>query len=126
MAEKQKIIPRKESLKERALQIFNLRYLSEPDLKSSYKRRIFEYHPEKHPDIDDPKKLEEYEKKTKVINQAHDLLIDFLNGVKIDLNNYRLLEDTDLVQSLLPKEVAAYPLGETHIESWKRRYGDII
>jgi len=43
------IVTREDSLKERALEILNLRYPIESDIKSSYKKRIFENHPDRHP-----------------------------------------------------------------------------
>jgi hypothetical protein len=79
------IVTREDSLKERALQILNLRYPIESDIKSSYKRRIFEYHPDMHPETkDNPNKVAEYENRIKVINQSYELLRDILCGVQID------------------------------------------
>jgi hypothetical protein len=69
------ITTREDSLKERALQILNLRYPIEPDIKSSYKSRIFECHPDRHPEAkENSAKLLEYENKIKVINQAYELV----------------------------------------------------
>jgi hypothetical protein len=121
------IVTREDSLKERALQILNLKYPIEADIKSSYKRRIFEYHPDRHPEIRaNSDELSECEKKIKVINQSYELLLDALKSVKIDLNKYSLLEDADLVQSLLPKNVKPTPLGKTEQEIWMERYGDLM
>ena len=116
-----------ESLKERALQILNLRYLLESDIKSSYKRRVLEYHPDRHPETkDNPDKLVEYENRIKVINQSYELLLDVLGGLQIDRSEYCLLEDTALVQSLLPENVKPIPLGKTKQELWVEKYGDLI
>lgn len=118
---------RENSLKERALQILNLRYPIESDIKSSYRRRIFEYHPDRHPeDKHNLDKMEDYETRIKVINQSYELLLDLLHGIKIDRSNYFLLEDTDLVQLMLPQNVKPIPLGKTEIELWKERYEDMI
>ena len=117
------IVTREDSLKARALQILNLRYLVEPDIKVSYRRRIFEYHPDKHPGAkDNPDKLEEFQNKIKVINQSCELLLDVLCGVQIDLSKYFLLEDTGLVQSVLPQNVKPVPLGKTELELWKEKF----
>ena len=119
------IITREDSLKERALQILNLRYLIESDIKSSYKRRIFEYHPDRHSEAKgDPDKWVKYENKIKVINQSYELLLNILYGIRINLSKYKLLEDTGLVQSMLPENVKPTPLGKTSLEIWKETYGD--
>jgi hypothetical protein len=121
------IITRDDSLKERALQILNLRYPIEPDIKSSYKRRIFEYHPDRHPEAkENSAKRLEYENKIKVINQSYELLRDILYGIQINISKYSLLEDTGLVQSLLPENVKPTPLGKTALELWTENYGDML
>ena len=121
------IVTREDSLKARALQILNLRYLVEPDIKVSYRRRIFEYHPDKHPEAkNNPDKLEKYQNRMKVINQAHELLLDLLHGIKINLSNYSLLENTGLVRSVLPQNVKPVPLGKTKLELWKDKYENMI
>ena len=122
-----RIVTREDSLKERALQILNLRYLIEQDIKASYRRRILEYHPDKHPeDKENPNKREEYQKRTIVINQAHELLLDLLQDIKIDRSKYPLLENTSLVQLVLPQNVKPAPLGKTEMEIWKETYENII
>jgi hypothetical protein len=121
------IVSKEDSFKERALQVLNLRYLIESDIKSSYKKRIFENHPDRHPKLrDKPDELKEFENKIKVINQAYELLLDVLNSVKIDLTKYCLLEDTKLVQSLLPENVIPVTLGKTERELWMEKYGNLI
>ena len=124
---KSPIITREDSLKERALQILNLRYVIESDIKSSYKSRILEYHPDRHPEAKgSSKKLVIYENKIKVINQSYELLLDVLQGIQINISKYSLLEDTGLVQSLLPDNVKPTPLGKTALELWKENYGDML
>jgi len=124
---KMPIVTREDSLKERALEILNLKYPIEDDIKNSYKRRIFESHPDRHPELtDDPDKLREYQERIKVIIQAFELLLAVLNRAKIDPNKYCLLEDTDLIQSLLPENVKPFPLGKTEQEIWMERYGNLI
>lgn len=104
-----------------------MRYLIEPDIKGSYKRRIFEYHPDKYPEAkDNPDKLEEFQNKIKVINQSYELLLDVLRGVQIDLSKYFLLEDTGLVQSVLPQNVKPIPLGKTELELWTEKFGNSL
>lgn len=121
------IITREDSLKERALQILNLRYPIEYDIKSSYKRRIFEYHPDRHPEAkENSAKRVEYENKIKIINQSYELLLDVLHGVQINISKYSLLEDTGLVQSILPENVKPAPLGKTALELWTENYGDML
>jgi hypothetical protein len=121
------IITREDSLKERALQILNLRYPIESDIKSSYKRRTFEYHPDRHPEAKgNSDKLLEHEKKIKVINQAYELLLDVLHGIQINISKYSLLEDTGLVQSILPESVKPTPLGKTALELWTENYRDTL
>jgi hypothetical protein len=121
------IITREDSLKERALQILNLKYVIESDVKSSYKRRIMEYHPDRHPEAKgNSDKLLEYENIIKVINQSYELLLDVLQGIQINISKYSLLEDTDLVQSILPENVKPVPLGKTALELWKENYGDML
>ena len=121
------IITREDSLKERALQILNLKYGIESDVKSSYKRRIMEYHPDRHPEAKgNLDKLLEYENIIKVINQSYELLLDVLQGIQINISKYSLLEDTDLVQSILPENVKPVPLGKTALELWKENYGDML
>ena len=121
------IITREDSLKERALQILNLRYPIEADIKSSYKRRIFEYHPDRQSEAkENSDKLLEYENKIKVINQSYELLQDILHNIKINTNKYSLLEDTILVQSILPENVKPTPLGKTEKELWIENYGDML
>jgi hypothetical protein len=120
-------VTKEDSFKERALQILNLRYLVKSDIKSSYKKRIFEYHPDRHPKLcDNPHEMREFEKKVMVVNQAYELLLDVLNGVKIDVSKYCLLEDTELVQSVLPENVKPAPLGKTEQELWIEKYGNLI
>ena len=120
-------ITREDSLKERALQILNLRYIIESDIKSSYKRRIWDYHPDKHPEAKrNSNRMLEYENIIKVINQSYELLLDILNGIQIDISKYSLLEDTDLVQSILPENVKPMPLGKTAMELWTENYGDML
>jgi hypothetical protein len=121
------IVTREGSLRERALQILNLRYLIEYDIKSSYRRRIFKLHPDRHPETrDNPDKLGEYENRIKVVNQSYELLLDVLGGVQIDRSKYCLLEDTALVQSMLPENVKPIPLGKTELELWIEKYGDTL
>lgn len=121
------IVTREDSLKERALQILNLRYLIESDIKSSYKRRIFEYHPDRHPETKgNPDKLGEHENRVKVINQSYELLQDVLRGVQPNLSECSLLEDTGLVQSMLPENVKPIPLGKTELELWTEKYGNML
>jgi len=120
-------LTREDSLRERALQILNLKYPIELDIRDSYKRRTLEYHPDRHPDTkDNPDKLRECENKMMVVNQSYELLLDALGSQPINLNKYRLLEDTALVQSLLPENVKPVPLGKTEQELWMERYGNII
>ncbi|MBN1358037.1 DnaJ domain-containing protein [Candidatus Bathyarchaeota archaeon] len=120
-------ITREDSLKERALQILNLRYIIESDIKSSYKRRIWEYHPDRHPEAkSNSNKMLEYENKIKVINQSYELLLDILRGIQINMSKYSLLEDTGLVQSILPENVKPSPLGKTAMELWTENYGDML
>jgi len=119
------IVTREDSLKERALQILNIRYPIEDDIKGSYKRRIFEYHPDRHPETkDDPDALKVYENKIMLINQAYELLLDVLSKVQIDLGKYCLLEDVALVQSLLPENIKPAPIAKTEQELWIEKYGD--
>jgi hypothetical protein len=121
------IIKREDSLKERALQILNLKYPIEADVKSSFKGRIFDYHPDRHPGAkDNSDKWLEYENKIKVINQSYELLLDVLHNVQIDIVKYSLLEDTALVQSILPENVKPVPLGKTAKELWIENYGDML
>ncbi len=121
------IVTKEDSLKERALQILNLRYPIESDIKSSYKKRIFEYHPDRHPKLrGNASEMRECEKKVMVVNQAYELLLDVLNSVKIDVAKYCLLEDTELVKSLLPENVKPASLGKTEQELWIEKYGDLI
>lgn len=117
------MVTREDSIKERALQILNLRYLLEPDIKGSYRRRLFEHHPDKHPEAEDnPGKLGELQNRIKVINQSYGLLLDVLRGSRIDLRKYSLLEDTGLVESVLPQNVKPVPLGKTELELWKEKF----
>jgi hypothetical protein len=121
------ILTREESLKERALQVLNLRHLVENDIKGSYRRKILERHPDKHPEHKgDLDKREEYENKMKVINQSYELLLDLLHGIKIDRSKFALLENSDMVQLVLPQDVKPVPLGKAEMEIWKERYGNVI
>jgi hypothetical protein len=121
------IATREDSLKIRALQVLNLRYLIENDIKGSYRRKIVECHPDKHPEHKgDLEKREEYENKMKVINQSYELLLDCLQGTKIDRSKYALLENTEMVQLVLPQKVKPVPLGKTEMEIWKERYENVI
>jgi curved DNA-binding protein CbpA len=121
------MVTREDSLKERALQILNLRYLIEQDIKASYRRRILEYHPDKHPeDKEKPNKREEYKNRMMVINQAYELLLDSLQDIKIDRSKYPILENNSLVQLLLPHNAKPTPLGKTEMEIWKEKYENII
>lgn len=110
---KDKIISKEESLKMRAMQILNLRYLIKQDIENSYRRRSNIYHPDK------PKGSTE---KMQLLNQVHDILLD----ENPDLEKYKMLENTKLVQSLLPAGIKPVPLGKTYIEIWKERYAEVI
>jgi hypothetical protein len=124
---KKSIVTKEDSLKARALQILNLRYLIESDIKSSYKRRIIQYHPDKHPEArSNPKKLEDYENKIKIINQSYELLLDSLQGIQVNLSKYSLLEETNLVQSMLPPNAKPTPLGKTELEIWTENFGNML
>ena len=121
------IMTREDSFKLRALQVLNLRYIIESDIKGSYKRRILELHPDRHPESKgDSNKLLEYENKLKAVNQSYDLLMDVIQGIQIKTGKFSLLEDTDLIQSILPESVKPTPLGKTSLELWIETYGDII
>ncbi|NLE05384.1 MAG: J domain-containing protein [Crenarchaeota archaeon] len=116
---------REESLRERALEVFNLRFLDEADVKASFRRRTLSFHPDRHPEIKkDSKKLGSFEMKMMVLNQAYELLQDVLNKRQIDLAKYSLLEDTVLVQSLLPDYVKPTELGKTEQELWIEKFKD--
>jgi hypothetical protein len=110
---KYKVISREESLKMRARQILNLRYSIRQDIENLYRRRANIYHPDK---------PEGSTKKMQLLNQAHDILLD----KNPDLEKYKMLENTKLVQSLLPAGIKPTPLGKTYIEIWKERYGEMI
>ena len=110
---KDKMISRKESLKMRAKQILNLRYPIEQDVKNAYYSRANTYHPDK------PKGST---RKMQLLNQAYGILLD----ESPNLDKYKLLEDTELVQSFLPAGIKPTPLGKTYIEFWKERYSDKI
>lgn len=120
-------ITKEESFKARALQILNLRYIIRSDLESAYKRKTFEQHPDMHPEIKtNPTKVKEYENKTKVITQAYELLINTLENKQLDFGKYILLEDTNLLQSLLPKGIKPIPLGKTAQEIWIEKWGNMV
>ena len=121
------IVTRNESLKERALQILNVRYLIEEDIHASYRRRSLAHHPDRHPEVNEnPQKREESTNRIMVINQAYELLLDLLQHRPIDRSKYPLLENTGLVQLVLPPNVQPTPLGKTEMELWKERYGNVI
>jgi hypothetical protein len=104
-----------------------LRYITQSDIKSAYKRRIFEYYPDRHPEaIVNSDKLLGCENKIKVINQAHELLLDVLHGIQVNISEFSLLEDTGLAQSILPENVKPTPLGKTEIELWTEKYGNML
>jgi len=120
-------LSRVESLKERALQILNLRYLVKSDVKYSYKKRIVDYHPDKHAETkQNPEKLKEYENKIKILNQAYELLTDILNGKQVDPQKFCMLEDSTIVQSILPEGVKPAPLGKTEQELWIEKWGSFF
>jgi len=120
-------LSRVESLKERALQILNLRYIVRSDVKYSYKKRIVDNHPDKHIETKDcPEKLRDYEDKIKVTNQAYELLITVLDGEQVDCSKFSLLEDSGLVQSILPEGVKPVPLGKTEQELWVEKWGSFF
>ena len=120
-------ITREDSLKERALQILNLRYIIESDIKTSYRKRIFEYHPDRHPEAkENSDKQLKYENKIKVINQSYELLLDVMHGIQLNISKYSLLEDNGLVQSILPENVKPAPLGKTELELWTEKYGNML
>jgi hypothetical protein len=127
IASKTPKITREDSLKERALQILNLRYVIESDIKTSYRKRIFEHHPDRHPEAkENSDKQVEYENKIKVINQSYELLLDVMHGIQINISKYSLLEDNGLVQSILPENVKPATLGKTELEIWTEKYGDML
>jgi curved DNA-binding protein CbpA len=124
---KKRIVTWNDSLKERAFQILNLRYLIKQDIQASYRKRILTYHPDRHPENNDnPHQREESTNRMMVINQAHELLLDLLQNNTIDRRKYPLLENTSRIQSLLPQNVTPTPLGKTEMEIWKERYGNGI
>lgn len=118
---------RVDTLKERALQILNLRYLIKSDIEFSYKKRIFKNHPDRHPETKGSiEKFKAYEDRIKLLNQAYELLIDVLNNQQIDQSKYCLLEDTDSVQLLLPENIKPVPLGKTEQELWVEKWGSFF
>jgi len=105
---------REDSIRRRAEQILSVDSdSSEVEIKKAYRRLILKYHPDRNPkDHDSMKKMQ-------LIAQAHDLL---LRGIVYDddLKRYELLEDDELVKSILPKGVEPEPLGESY-RDWHRK-----
>ncbi|MGQ9468368.1 MAG: DnaJ domain-containing protein [Nitrososphaerales archaeon] len=106
---------KEDSIRKRAEQILGVDSdASEEKINKAYRRLILKYHPDRNPkDHDSIKKMQ-------LIAQAYDLL---LRGMVYDdnLKRYELLEDDELVRSILPKGVELEPLGESY-RDWHRKH----
>jgi len=105
---------KEDSIRIRAEQILGLdSYANEEEIKSAYRRLTLRYHPDRDP------KDHSLMRKMQLIVQAHDLL---LKGMVYDenLKQYELLEDDELVRSILPKGDEPEPLGISY-KDWHRK-----
>ncbi len=105
---------KEESIRIRAEQILGLDSdASDEEIKRAYRRIALKYHPDR--DLKD----HSLTRKMQLIVQAYDLL---LKGMVYDgnLKYYKLLEDDELVRSVLPKGVEPEPLGESY-KDWHRK-----
>ncbi|MCP8323784.1 MAG: DnaJ domain-containing protein [Candidatus Methylarchaceae archaeon HK02M2] len=105
---------KEDSIRIRAEQILGLdSYAKEEDIKNAYRKLTLRYHPDR--DSKDHSLM----RKMQLIVQAHDLL---LKGMVYDdnLRQYELLEDDELVRSLLPEGEEPEPLGISY-KDWHRK-----
>ncbi|MGB9659975.1 MAG: DnaJ domain-containing protein [Nitrososphaerales archaeon] len=104
---------KEDSIKRRAEQILGVDSdASEDEIKRAYRRLILRYHPDRNP------KNHNSMKKMQLIAQAYDLLLKGI--VYDDPKQYELLEDEELIRSILPKGVEPEPLGESY-KDWHRK-----
>ncbi|MGQ9719402.1 MAG: J domain-containing protein [Nitrososphaerales archaeon] len=107
---------REDSIRRRAEQVLGLTSdASKEDIVKAYRKLALRYHPDRNPkDRDSMKKMQ-------LIAQAHDLL---LRGIVYDnnLKQYELLEDDDLVKSILPEGVEPEPLGQSYRDWHKNQF----
>lgn len=104
---------KEDSIKRRAEQILGVdSEASEDEIKRAYRRLVLKYHPDRNPEDHNSMK------RMQLITQAYDLL---LKGIDYDdPKQYELLEDEELIRSILPKGIEPEPLGESY-KDWHRK-----
>jgi len=105
---------KEDSIRIRAEQILGLdSYASEEEIKRAYRRLTLRYHPDRN--LKDHNLM----RKMQLIVQAHDLLLKgiFYND---NLKHYELLEDDELIRSVLPDGAEPEPLGMSY-KDWHRK-----
>ena len=104
---------REESIKARAKQVLGVVDNSESNIKKNFYLRITKYHPDKHGS--------HYIEQAKVLIEAYKVLTN-----KIKPLDCKLLENDDLVASLLPKEVKPVKLGIKYEDWLKDMFYDFV
>lgn len=107
----------RESIKARAKQVLGINDFSESDLKKRFNSLIREYHP----DTSESQRNGQTEEQAKLVIEAYKVL-----SGKIDPIKCKLLENNELLSSLLPNGVRPVELGIKYEDWVKDRFYDFV
>ncbi len=103
---------RHDSLRKRAEQVLGLKSGAKEDqVTRAFRRLALKYHP-------DRCMMDSCNKKMQLLVQARDLL---MKKQYDDFDNYKLLEDDELLLSILPNGIKLDPLAPTY-EEWHKKH----
>lgn len=104
---------REDSLKKRALQVLRLKPgATRSEIKKSFWKLALRHHPDR------TEEGSAGDRRMKLLVQAYELLAE---NTHVDPSKYRLLEDDELILSILPKGTGIEPLRPTY-EEWHKKH----
>ncbi|MFH0896878.1 MAG: J domain-containing protein [Candidatus Bathyarchaeota archaeon] len=104
---------REDSIIARAKQVLNVEDYIESNVKKNFYSRIAKYHPDKHGS--------DTTEQAKVLIEAYDVLTSRAKPLEC-----KLLEDDDLVASLLPKDMKPVKLGVRYEDWLKQNFYEFV